>query len=258
MMRRQYVRQPSRAADWSLPPAVFAPVLAAVATIAHRTASLSDSNYILVLSVSFLLALAGACLALLGLRSLWMRAAIGGRRSAVSLFASLPVLIPAAFAFWQFSATAPLSDISTDTVDPPHFSQSVESDAASNANEPPRLNAELQKQFYPAATGRRYQLSADSIHAQVVALIEENGWRVRQLPPFAPGAGEWTIEAEVTTPVMGFRDEVIVRLTDEGESTFVDMRSASLFGSRDLGANARRIQAFMSSLDLRIQGVGGG
>ena len=65
------------------------------------------------------------------------------------------------------------------------------------------------------------------------------------------------IEADVTTPVMGFRDEIIVRLTDEGESTFVDMRSASLFGSRDLGANARRIETFMSALDLRIQGGGG-
>ena len=57
----------------------------------------------------------------------------------------------------------------------------------------------------------------------------------------------------MTTPVAGFRDEVIVRLTDEGESTFVDMRSTSLFGANDLGTNARRIVEFMKDLDLQVQ-----
>lgn len=256
MMRREFVRRPSRAARLSLPPAVFAPVLAAIATLSHRLGWMQDLHYILVLLVALAFACLGASLALMGLRSLWTRAAVGGLRSAAALFFTLPVLVPAGLALWLFGTTAPLSDVSTDLDDPPHFTvQSVSRDLA-NVNEPPRLQPDIQKRFYPAATGRRYQLSADSIHAHVIALVAEMGWQVRGEPEFLAGAGEWQIEAEVKTPVAGFRDEVIVRLTDEGESIFVDMRSASLFGANDLGANARRIVDFMKRLDMRVQTAG--
>jgi Protein of unknown function (DUF1499) len=256
MMRREFVRRPSRAAKMALPPAIFAPVLGAVATLFHRLGWMENQNYIIVLFVSFLLALAGAGLALMGLRSLWTRASLGGLRSAAALLFTLPVLVPAGAAVWLASTTAPLSDVSTDLDDPPHFSSLAGARAAANVNEPPRLKPDLQKQFYPAATGRRYQLSADAIHALVVSLVEEAGWTIRGEATFIPGSGEWQIEALVTTPVTGFRDEVIVRLTDEGESTFVDMRSASMFGANDLGTNARRIVDFMKALDLRVQSTG--
>ena len=122
-----------------------------------------------------------------------------------------------------------------------------------NANEPPRLNPLVQKQFYENITGRRYRLSADAIAGHVDALAAELEWRVRSGSPRQNGPGEWTLEASAKTRVMGFVDDVIVRVTDEGESTYVDMRSASRFGARDFGANARRIADFMNALDLRIQ-----
>ena len=84
MMRREYVRRQSRAARWAMPPSVFSPVLAGVAILAHRFGSLSEQNFILVLLAALGFAVAGGLLALLGLRSLWRDAAIGGRRSALS------------------------------------------------------------------------------------------------------------------------------------------------------------------------------
>ena len=57
MMRREFVRRPSTAARLSLPPAVFAPVLAGMATIFHRLGWMADGNYIIVLLVSFVFAL---------------------------------------------------------------------------------------------------------------------------------------------------------------------------------------------------------
>ena len=85
------------------------------------------------------------------------------------------------------------------------------------------------------------------------ALAAELGWQFRPGSPRQDGPGEWTLEASAKTHVMGFVDDVIVRVTDEGESAYVDMRSASRFGARDFGANARRIAEFMNALDLRIQ-----
>ncbi len=253
MMRREYVRRQSRAARWAMPPSVFSPVLAGVAILAHRFGSLSEQNFILVLLAALGFAVAGGLLALLGLRSLWRDAAIGGRRSALALLFCMPVLMPAAAAVWLSQTTAHLSDISTDPQDPPHFSVRAASGSGINTNEPPRVNAVLQKQYYPDVTGRRYQLSADGIAAQISALAAESGWSQTHGGPVAQPNGEWIIEGTVTTTILGFKDDVVIRVTDEGESTYVDMRSASRFGGADLGANARRIVAFMNALDLRIQ-----
>lgn len=258
MMRREYVRRPSRAARLALPPSVFAPMLAGMAILAHRTSLLSDANFILVLATSVVVAAVGALLALIGLRALWRDAAVGGRRSGLALLFCAPVLAPAVAAGWLFQTTAPLSDISTDTADPPHFFRPVTPGPGRNVNEPPRLNPLVQSRFYPEVTGRRYRLSADSIAGHVAALVAEKGWTMLETPAAPTADGETFIEAVATTTVMGFVDDIVIRITDEGESTYVDMRSASRFGARDLGANARRIADFMSALDLRIQSSSSG
>jgi uncharacterized protein (DUF1499 family) len=45
---------------------------------------------------------------------------------------------------------------------------------------------------------------------------------------------------------------VAIRLTDEGETTYVDMRSASRYGRGDFGDNARRIAGFLDALDAEM------
>ena len=257
MMRREYVREKSAAATWSLRPAVFAPVLAIVATIAHRTGTLSTQTFLLVLIAAFAIALTAFCLALLGFSDLWRNSAVGGRRSALALALSLPMLAPAAIAGYLSQVTAPLSDVSTDTQDPPHFAQTLTRIPSGNLNEPPRLDAAIQDEFYPDLAGRRYPLSADSIIADVMTVIDDKGWQLKAPSAQSNGDADWVIEASVKSALFGFVDDVVIRVTDEGEAAYVDMRSASRFGRNDLGANARRIADFMSDLDLKVQAAAG-
>ena len=56
------------------------------------------------------------------------------------------------------------------------------------------------------------------------------------------------IEATDTTFWFGFKDDIVIRLTPEGEFTRVDMRSVSRVGRSDVGTNARRIREFLESL----------
>jgi uncharacterized protein (DUF1499 family) len=56
------------------------------------------------------------------------------------------------------------------------------------------------------------------------------------------------LEGEVRTPFLGFVDDVVVRVADDGGSTRVDMRSKSREGLVDGGANARRVQDFLARL----------
>jgi Protein of unknown function (DUF1499) len=257
MMRREYVREKSAAATWSLRPAVFAPILAIVATIVHRTGALGTQSFLLVLTAAIAIALAAFCLAMLGFSDLWRNSAIGGRRSALALILSLPVLAPAAVAGYLSQVTAPLSDISTDPQDPPHFAQPLILIPGGNINEPPRLDAVLQDKFYPDLAGRRYPLSADSIIADVMTVINDKGWQLKAPSAQSNGDADWVIEASVKSALFGFVDDVVIRVTDEGEAAYVDMRSASRYGRNDLGANARRIADFMNDLDLKVQAAAG-
>jgi uncharacterized protein (DUF1499 family) len=47
----------------------------------------------------------------------------------------------------------------------------------------------------------------------------------------------------------GFKDDVIVRITDKGSERLVDIRSKSRVGGSDLGKNAERIHDFTEELD---------
>ena len=71
------------------------------------------------------------------------------------------------------------------------------------------------------------------------------------------GADERYVEALATSTVFGFESDVVVRIIEEEDGTLVDMRSASRWGSHDLGANARRIEEFMRDLDFALQGAAG-
>ncbi len=60
---------------------------------------------------------------------------------------------------------------------------------------------------------------------------------------------EGRIEAVASTFWIGFSDDVVFRLTEQGpEQTRVDMRSISRVGRSDIGTNAARVRAFMAAL----------
>ena len=52
------------------------------------------------------------------------------------------------------------------------------------------------------------------------------------------------IEAVDTTAVMGFKDDIVIRIRYEQGQSLVDLRSVSRVGRGDIGANANRIREF--------------
>ena len=57
------------------------------------------------------------------------------------------------------------------------------------------------------------------------------------------------IEATARSPIMGFRDDVVIRISPMGQGTRIDVRSASRVGTHDLGANASRIRSLLEDID---------
>ncbi len=55
------------------------------------------------------------------------------------------------------------------------------------------------------------------------------------------------------TPIMGFREDVSIRVVPNGEDSRVDIRSASRYFESDLGSNASRISRFIDDLNTAAE-----
>lgn len=140
----------------------------------------------------------------------------------------------------------PIHDITTDMQNPPLFvSALVERSEGDNAIEynKEKLPA-MQAEAYPEVRTVFIPKAKAEVYARAKSLIENRGWALQW-----EDEPSGHVEALVESKVFGFKDDVVLRLKAEGAGgTQVDMRSASRVGISDLGANAKRIQAFMAEL----------
>ncbi len=247
----------SRAAWWSRRVAVFAVFVAAVSIAAHRFGA--DRNHRLSFGCS-----AWCCAG-------HLRAAAWPRRDssasgilAIAAAADLTIgsvlgallLAPYAVAgWWAFSHPA-LADISTDLDDPPRLAAAA---AFRTADMNPIIAPTAEKRVeqtkaYPEMTGRRYAVSFEQMASAVEMLMRASG-----LADFvAAGRPQHRDDDRSVAglPVLALPYDMAVRITDEGNAIYVDMRSASRYGSRDLGMNATRITDFLTELDTQRQRPG--
>ncbi|MEM7492244.1 MAG: DUF1499 domain-containing protein [Pseudomonadota bacterium] len=79
-------------------------------------------------------------------------------------------------------------------------------------------------------------------------LLTSRGWEL--ITPFEGQQGRDIIqlEATVTSGWFGFKDDVAVRIKAVEGATRVDMRSTSRVGLSDIGANSKRVYAFMMEI----------
>lgn len=187
-------------------------------------------------------ALGGIVIALAGLVA-WLRRRHGGALAVLlGLILSLPVAgLGVAFEI-AVRTTPPINDISTDTEDPPVFWFTA------TPSDYPAQNAGPQRAAYPDVRPLEMPLPVDDAFAAALALVEERGWEVLSADP-----AESQIEAIAKSRLFGFEDEVAIRITETDTGTRIDLRSRSRLGQIDRGANARRIEAFLSDLETRAR-----
>lgn len=129
-----------------------------------------------------------------------------------------------------------INDITTDLVEPPEY-------FTLEAPPYPANLADRQRAGYPDLGPLVLDAAPDEAFARAQAAALEMNWDIRD-----EDADAGRIEAVATTPVLRYRDDVVVRLRPDGDGTRVDLRSRSRIGIHDLGTNARRIRAFLERL----------
>jgi uncharacterized protein (DUF1499 family) len=138
-----------------------------------------------------------------------------------------------------------IHDITTDLQSPPVFTAAMQQrEPGSNSLEIDPETLAMQAEAYPAlqtlVTARDY----DDTFDQAVGVATELGWDI-----YLQDRTSGVIEAVDTTAVMGFKDDIVIRLRTNADGTLVDLRSVSRVGIGDLGANAARIRAFLERLE---------
>jgi uncharacterized protein (DUF1499 family) len=101
---------------------------------------------------------------------------------------------------------------------------------------------------YPELEPARFAKPAEAVFEQAVAVAEQMPrWRNLNVD-----RGERTLSCEAVTGLFRFVDDVTVWVSEEAGEAVVKVRSKSRVGKGDLGANAKRIRAFLAALERAL------
>ena len=145
----------------------------------------------------------------------------------------------------QSRGVPPIHDITTDMVDVPAF-VAVLPLRAGAANPPGYAGAAVaaqQAKAYPQIRPLVLAEAPAAVFPKAEAAVGAMNWKL-----VATNAAEGRIEATATTGWFGFKDDIVIRIRADGPGTRVDVRSKSRVGVGDLGANAKRISAYLLAL----------
>ena len=241
----------SSLATWARNLALFSLVAVVVSIIVVRFGFLEMKPAL----ATFFGALACAGLSILvglaAFAAIWQNGSRGMGRILLALLIDAVILAYPAYLGLQYRKLPHIYDISTDTIDPPRFEALARLRAGDGTN--PAIyaglySAEQQRVAYPDIETVELEVPPQRAYEITLALINKRKWRVvDERPPQARREGR--IEAIAQTLIMGFREDVAIRIKADGDDSRVDIRSASRYFDSDLGSNASRVTKLIEDIN---------
>jgi uncharacterized protein (DUF1499 family) len=255
MLHRHMIEEPtSRLAIWARRTALFS-LAALLLSIVIVRSGLLDMIPAL---ATFAGALAFAVLALLlafgALVVIWNEG-LGGLGYALSaMLIALALLAYPAYLGVTAYRLPWIYDITTDPIDPPRY-EALARLRPRDANPIAYAGlyaAEQQHAAYPDIEPLEQDATADAAYDATIAVITKRRWIVVDRRPPQGTRREGHIEAVARTPILGFRDDVVIRIRGDEDGSRIDVRSSSRYGSFDFGSNASLIRNLVNDIDDAI------
>jgi hypothetical protein len=245
----------SSLASWARNLAVFSVVAVLVSIIIVRFGFLEVRPAL----ATFFGALACAGLSILvgfaAFVAIWQNGSRGMSRILLALLIDAIVLAYPAYLGLQYRKLPPIHDITTDPIDPPRFEALARlraGDGANTAVYAGLYSAEQQRLYYPDIETVELDAPVQRAYEVTLALVAKRKWLViDERPPQLPRR-IGRIEAVARTPIMGFREDVSIRMTPDGDGSRVDIRSSSRYFESDLGSNAARVAKLIEDINSQI------
>jgi len=198
-----------------------------------------------------LLAAVAIVLALLAFIVIWREGLAGFGMAITALLVGVTILAyPAWFGVKAYRLPA-IYDITTDPIDPPRFEQiaRLRPREANPIVYAGLRAAELQKAAYPNVEPLIVSSTPQVAYDAAMQVITKRKWRIVDARAPLAGRRDGRIEAVARTLILGFRDDVVVRVRADPDGARIDIRSTSRYGRHDFGTNASRIVALSEAID---------
>ena len=253
MARRRISEQPtSRLAIWARRVALFSLAATLIAVIVVRSGALEIVPALSTLGGALVLSLVAILLALGAGIAIW-REGLGGIREAVTaLLIGLALIAYPLYVGIKAYRLPAIYDVTTDPIDPPQF-EAIARLRPRDANPVTYAGlytAEQQRVAYSDIEPDLTTASPQEAYDAVLKVIGKRKWHVVDArPPQAAAPRDGLVEAVARTPILGFRDDVVVRVRATREGARIDVRSASRYGRHDIGTNAERVRALIDDVD---------
>lgn len=250
----RYPVKEAREATWAKRIALFFVQLLILTAVLHHFATLTTPAAINLLFVS----IGGLFLAILIAIASLVRIWFGGQTGAGQAFAAIFIACIGLAAPLYFASQAiikpRLNDVQTNPAEPIAFKtlSALRPADANPIRDPDEAAIEMQEQAYPDLAPMALERSATEVFSLVHEAVERLGWTI--VSSEAPGEAEpGRIEATDRTLVMGFTDDVVVRVKGDDTYAVIDARSVSRYGWHDLGANADRIRNLFAEIATALE-----
>ena len=239
----------SRLAAWSGRLALFALAVAALSVIIVRSGMLEIEPALATFAAALIFAALAVLLSFFAFVTIWRQGLAGLGSALLGLFLGLMLLAYPSYLGYRASKLPAISDITTDPANPPRFDVLARLRPRGRNDYPGAATAAKQQAAYPDVTPLQESVPVKVAYDIALALVTKRKWHVVDARPPAPGRPEAVIEAVARTLIMGFRDDVVIRITAAGGGARIDMRSASRYGLHDFGVNAARIRSLLDDID---------
>jgi uncharacterized protein (DUF1499 family) len=250
MARRSLHDEPtSRIAVWSSRLGLFAFAVAALSIIIVRSGLLEIVPALATFAAALVFAGLAILFAFAAFVVIWRQGIPGLGRALLGLFLGLALLVYPAYLGTRALRLPAISDVTTDTANPPRFDVLARLRPRGRIDYPGPAVAALQRAGYPDVAPLELDVPTKVAYDAALALVTKRKWYIGDARPPTVGRRDGVIEAVARTPIMGFRDDVVIRVAPLGQGTRIDVRSASRFGDHDLGANASRIRSLLEDID---------
>src|SRR5499427_843392 len=256
MARHHIQSEPtSRLAIWARRMAGFAFLATFLAVIIVRSGLLENRPALATFGGALSMAVVSLVLALAAFVVIWMEGLAGLGAALTAIAVSLVLLAyPGYFAIKAYRLPW-IYDITTDPIDPPRYEAlaRLRVREANPTTYPGLYAADQQRAAYPDVGPLGTNVTPQIAYDAALAVANKRKWRIVDARAPQAGRREGRIEAVARTPIMGFRDDVMIRVRAESDGARIDARSSSRYGSFDFGTNAARVRGLMNDIEDAIR-----
>ena len=246
----------SALATWSRNLAVFSVVAVLVSILIVRFGFLEIKPAMVTFFGGLAIAGLSILVGLAAFAAIWQNGSRGMGRILMALLINAVVLAYPAYLALQYRKLPKIYDITTDPIDPPRFEALARLRAGEGANSAVYAglySAEQQRIAYPDIETVELEIPVQRAYEVTLALVNKRKWLVidERSPQLPRRTGR--IEAVARTPIMGFREDVSIRITPDGDDSRVDIRSSSRYFDSDLGSNAARVTKLIEDINTAAE-----